>query len=864
MDVLPIDSLLPDIVGALRTASSVVIEAPPGAGKTTRVPRALFDAGFAATGEILVLQPRRLPARLAAQRVAEELGEPTGGTVGYTVRFEESAGPRTRIRFVTEGILTRRLLTDPTLRGVSAVLLDEFHERHLATDLALSLLRRLQQTSRPDLKLAVMSATLDADPVCAYLDGAPRVRSQGRRYDVAIAHLPQPDDRPLSQQVASAVRQLLRETPDGDILVFLPGAGEIRRSAEALAALPGADQLLVLPLHGEMTLADQNRAVRPADRRKVILSTNVAETSVTIDGVVAVVDGGLARQAAHSPWTGLPKLTVSKISQASAIQRAGRAGRTRPGRALRLYTQHDFETRRRYDPAEIARADLADTALTLRALGVRRLTDFPFFEAPPPAALAAADELLQRLGAIMPSGELTPLGRRMMRFPVHPRLARLVCAGEDRAVTDAACTTAALIGERDIRMRGRAAFGGSGGGRGSADPADGTGIDLLELVDLFGQAQRTRFGADRLRSLGLDARAVETAERARRQLRAAAEPPAGGGGGGGARRGADADADDQALALATLAAFPDRVARRRAGGGRTVLLSGGGAADLGWDSGSDWLVAVDVEERATASRGGNRIVVRLGVAIQPDWLLDLFADDLHEQETLALNPTTEQVERTYRLSYRALAVDESVTPAPPSDETAQVLARAAVAFGVEKLDQDGALVSLRQRVRFLKAAMPEAAIPSLDDDELAAALRSACAGLRSFTELRELGLSAHLFHSFSPEAQRQLRTLAPETLTLPGGRSVPINYELHDAPSIASRLQDFFGMSQTPRVAGGRVALTVHLLAPNYRAVQVTRDLENFWRQHYPPLRRELGRRYPRHAWPEDGATASPPAPRRR
>ncbi|HET6280582.1 MAG TPA: helicase-related protein, partial [Polyangia bacterium] len=329
MDSLPIDPLLPDVVAALEKASAVVIEAPPGAGKTTRVPRALLDAGFASTGEILVLQPRRLPARLAADRVAEELGEATGGTVGYTVRFEERAGPGTRIRFVTEGILSRRLLSDPALRGVSAVLLDEFHERHLATDLALALLRRLQRTSRPELKLAVMSATLDADPVCAYLDGCPRLRSEGRRYEVAVSHLPQPDDRALSAQVASAVRALVRESPEGDILVFLPGAGEIRRSAEAVSSLPGAEKLLVLPLHGELSLADQNRAVRPAARRKVILATNVAETSVTIDGVVAVIDGGLARQASHSPWTGLPTLALVKISQASAIQRAGRAGRTR-------------------------------------------------------------------------------------------------------------------------------------------------------------------------------------------------------------------------------------------------------------------------------------------------------------------------------------------------------------------------------------------------------------------------------------------------------------------------------------------------------------------------------------------------------
>ncbi|HET6282278.1 MAG TPA: ATP-dependent helicase C-terminal domain-containing protein, partial [Polyangia bacterium] len=484
-----------------------------------------------------------------------------------------------------------------------------------------------------------------------------------------------------------------------------------------------------------------------------------------------------------------------------------------------------------------------------------------------------AEELLHRLGAVAKGGELTPLGRRMLRFPIHPRLGRLLCAGEDRGIPDAACTAAALIAERDIRQRGRPSFTGSAPGHGGA--SDRSGIDLLELHDLFRQAERARFAPQRLRSLALDPRAVETAERARRQLRAIATRPAGAG--ASADR-ADADAEDTALALATLAAFPDRVARRRsnvanaagpAGGGRTVLLSGGGAADVAYESSGEWMVAIDVEETATTSRapnprGNNRIAVRLGVSIQPDWLLDLFPDALQEQQTLVFNPTTEQVERSYRLTYSALTLDESVTPAPPSQETAEVLAAAAAAFGIDKLDSDGALSGLRQRTAFLGTLSPKSGVPSLDDRELLAALGHACAGLRSFAELRSLGLAAHLTRSFPPEVQRQLRALAPETITLPGGRAVAVNYEIAAAPSIASRLQDFFGMRETPRIGGGRVPLTLHLLAPNHRAVQVTRDLESFWRQHYPSLRRELGRRYPRHAWPEDGASASPPAPKRR
>ncbi len=473
MNSLPIDSQLPEIVAALRASGAVVVEAPPGAGKTTRVPRALLDAGVAAAdrGEIVVVEPRRLPARLAAERVAAELGEPAGKTVGYSVRFEDRSGPQTRIRFVTEGILLRRLLSEPALPGVAAVVLDEFHERHVTSDLALALVRALRAGPRPELGICVMSATLEADPVRAFLDdekrgACARVRSLGRAFDVSIEHLAEPDTRPLAQQVAAAVRRAIRDEPDGDLLVFLPGAGEIRRAAEALGDMLAGDRFAVVALHGEMSLPDQNRAVRPdpGGRRKVILSTNVAETSVTIDGVVAVIDSGQARVASSSPWSGLPTLALAKISQSSAIQRAGRAGRTRAGRAYRLYTRHDFELRRRHDLAEVARTDLCETLLALAASGVDDRAAFGWFEAPPAASLQAAEGLLARLGAIEKradgsAGRLTALGQRMLRFPAHPRLARLICEGEDRGVAGDACIAAALIAERDIRERSRATFG---------------------------------------------------------------------------------------------------------------------------------------------------------------------------------------------------------------------------------------------------------------------------------------------------------------------------------------------------------------------------------------------------------------------
>ena len=850
---LPIDAVVPAIVNAAETDGAVVVEAPPGAGKTTRVPSALLGARLAGAGEIWVLEPRRLPARLAATRVAAERGERVGDTIGYSVRFDEAGGPRTRLRFMTEGLFVRRLLADPELRGVSAVVLDELHERHVATDLALAWLRRLREGARPDLAVVAMSATLEAEPVRAFLAGDARrattVRSEGRRFDVAIEHLPlaqASDDRPLERRIAGAVRQLLREEPDGDLLVFLPGAGEIRRAQAALAELPQAAELAILPLHGEMPLEEQTRAVRPAGRRKVVLATNVAESSVTIDGVVAVIDAGLARVAAHSPWTGLPTLALAKISRAAADQRAGRAGRTRPGRALRLYTQHDFEQRPAYDPPEIARADLTDLAMTLAALGLADADALDWLEPPPAASWGAARELLQRLGAISAPGALTDVGRRMLRFPIHPRLARLVVEGEARGAGDAAALAAALIGERDIRASARASFGAGAGAR------PDRGADVTDLVDLYREAEAGRFRPDLLRRSELDARAVEEVGRVRRQLASALD---------GRRARIDATAEAQALRLAILTAFPDRVARRREAGGKTALLAAGGSAELGLEQTGDWLVAVDVVEDRKSGRSGlsgRAPVVRLSSRIEPEWVLDLFAERVVEIDRRAFDARTERVERTTGLAFGALALDARTEPAPPDEETARLLAAAALGRGIDKLPGGEAIPALLQRITFAREAAPEAPLPTLGADAVSELVRLACVGRNSFAELATPGanLGAAVLAALPHEARRALDTLAPVQITLSGGRTVPVHYDPTSPPWIESRLQDFFGTRAAPAIGGGRVPLTVHLLAPNGRAVQVTRDLAGFWTQHYPALRRELGRRYPRHAWPEDGATA--------
>ncbi|MEZ4450550.1 MAG: helicase-related protein [Nannocystaceae bacterium] len=581
---LPIDAIADQVVRALApVGASLVIEAPPGAGKTTHLPIALLGAGLADAGEILILQPRRLAARMAAARVAELLGEPVGERVGYQVRFESAVGPRTRIRFLTEGLLTRRLHGDPELRGVSMVILDEFHERSQDCDLAIALLRRLQRGARPDLRLVVMSATLDQGPVAAYL-GCESLRSEGRAFPVEIEYAG--DDGELPSRVLRSFHGLVSAGVDGDTLVFLPGAREIRACAAACAPLCDRHGLLLVALHGDLPPADQDRAVRPADRPKLILSTNVAETSVTIDGVTTVIDSGLARIATHNPWSGIGSLQVAKIARASAIQRAGRAGRTRAGRCVRLYSRFDFERRPAFTPPEIARLDLAGALLDLHAAGAGDPRSFEWFEAPPIAAIEAAEALLRRLGAVDEDARLSATGRAMTRFPTHPRLARLLVEGDRRGVAYLSAGTAAILGERALRRDQRPA------------KIDADADVLVELHDL---EQFERQGPAAAERLGLSEGACRQALRARDHLlrllegarRREAEGARGGGRGGPAeagregarepgrgrpRRGDPATraADEEALRLALLAAYPDRVAQAQGDlKHRTLLLAGG-------------------------------------------------------------------------------------------------------------------------------------------------------------------------------------------------------------------------------------------------------------------------------------------------
>ncbi len=814
---LPVDGILPELLAQLEAGRNVVLEATPGGGKTTRVPPALLAARFRGDREIVVLEPRRLAAKMAAHRVAYELGEPIGETVGYQFRFENVAGPRTRIRFLTEGMFVRRMLSDPRLERVAAVVVDEFHERHLQGDFALAALKKLQTTVRPDLRIVVMSATLDVQGIAAYLGDAKVISVETRRFDVQLEYLSAKEhgeDRYLDQLVAAAARRT--KAQDGDTLVFLPGVADIRRAQTALAGFAAEEDLLVLPLYGDLSREEQDRAVFPNVKRKIILSTNVAETSLTIDGVRTVIDSGLARQASYSWWSGLPALRTKPVSRASAIQRAGRAGRTAPGRCLRLYSKESFDTRPAFETPEIQRADLAQTILELHALGVRDSREFPWFDAPLAASLEASERLLYRLGAVDKGGGLTAFGRRMAEMPAHPRLTRLVLEGERLGLAREACTLAAMLSE----------------GR-------------TESLDLVAELQNYR--------------AHGTAERARDQLfRHCEKRP---------------QATGSDIRRALLAAFPDRVAKRRQlaanidrnrSGQRVELVFGtGGSAGIENSallaSAGEYYIAVDVEERSKATR-----ICRSICAIEPEWLFDQEPEGVVEVNEVTWDEERERVTAHARILYDGLVLSEE-RAAPDAEKAATVLAKVAMAVGVEKFCPPEDLANLTQRVRFVRDQLPDPELPDLGGDGLRVLLEKLCLGKSSFKEIREADLLGELLYTLSPEQRQKLEKFAPEFVALPGGRCVKVRYEPGKPPWVESRLQDFMGMKTGPTVMGGRVALVLHLLAPNYRAVQVTADLAGFWARVYPELRRELGRRYPRHAWPEDPHQIPPPrAPRGR
>ncbi len=790
---LPIDPLLPEITNTVKREPLLLLEADPGAGKTTRVPAALLQAGM---HDVVVLEPRRLAARMAARRVSHELGENPGGLVGYQVRFEEVSSSRTRLWYVTEGVLTRRLLSDPLLKGVQVVILDEFHERHIETDLALSLLRKLQ-AKRRDLRLVIMSATLSGDNLSSRLDSPPVLKAGGRQFPVTTKYLPH-SAAPLEEQVADAVTRALPES-SGHTLVFLPGAAEIRRAIAACEPVARRNDIELFPLFGELSPEQQDAAVLPSARRKIICSTNVAESSITIDGVQTVIDSGLARVLSHSAWSGLSRLRIEKISKASAIQRAGRAGRTGPGLAIRLYPEADFVRRPEQTAPEIVRSDLAPLLLQIAAMGLA-WRDLEWLDEPAPEILDAARDLLIRLEAIDAStGAITATGRNMSRLPVHPRLGRLVLQASRYGHKQDGAMLAARLSEGGFRPS---------------------------------EFHRSRFTSDIEALLAEDGSYTE--KRLAAQIQNAVNQPL-------------LARDDHGLEKAVLSAYPDRVARKR---GETLLLSNGKSARLDRQSlvTSEFLTAVETEDRSADQTPA----VRIASPIEPDWLLDLFPDRLSSGEELTWNREAERVEEISVLRYDALVIDETRRSPRDLSAAASLLVSKALERGVYSFTESEELERFLRRYRFAAQHSGEF---SYDPEIAGRALTRLAEGVTSFSELRRLAANGGLLNAIeSMLPMYLLDQIAPTHVTLASGRRSKIEYHEGRPPSVSSRLQDFFGMHESPAVAKGRVPLVVHLLAPNQRPVQVTTDLVSFWRDLYPQVRRELSRRYPRHSWPENPA----------
>lgn len=850
----PVDSILEDLLRALRSHSCVVVEAPPGAGKTTRVPRALLESPLVAHGELWVTEPRRVAARLAARYVAEQLGQPVGQTVGYRVREEARVGPHTKLCFVTEGILLERLTRQgaPRAKGLSAVVLDEFHERHVETDLLLLLLRRQQQLE-PQLKLVVMSATLDSETIAAHLGNCPQLTSAGRTFPLCIEHTSTDDDRPLEKRVSSAVKKVLQRLPCepvGNVLAFLPGQREISRSRVLLEPALRASGTQLLPLHGSLPLEEQARAIGHSDHRKVVLATNVAESSITVAGVTAVVDSGLERIAEHSPWTGRPGLRVAEVSQASAVQRAGRAGRVAAGHVVRLYSEANFRARARHGVPELQRCDLVGPLLRLLNCGIE-LSSCQWLSAPDPRAERAALQTLGELGLVA-NGDLTALGRAAARLPVHPRLGVLALAASRLGFAEKGCLTAALLSEGDPRAASR-----------RDDKPSAHDCDVAQLMDAFEQAQEARFEPRVLSQLGLNARRVQEIRQSARRLRSAL--PAAERLAPTAPSGRTIEAPEEALAVSLLAGFPERVARRRSPSGREVILASGHTAQLSESTrvvGANLLLALDSEDRTSPS-GRRQTFARLASPLRAEWLLDHHDKRLSERQSHQWDETRGRVLVANRLCYGAVVLEESLHPADPGPQATELLLRAARAQRATIFGKKDAQGELFARLQLAARLFPEEGYEHAVDGGSETLLARACEGRTRLAELEKVDWAELVLERLAPRLRGRLERLAPTSVALPGGRRVTVHYQA-EHPWIESRLQDFFGMTEGPRIAEGRIALTLHLLAPNQRAVQVTRDLAGFWNTHYPELRRALSRRYPKHAWPEDAASARPPAPQPR
>jgi ATP-dependent helicase HrpB len=840
---LPIYELEPALVAALRGKNRAILQAPTGSGKSTQVPQMLLDHGLLGAGEVVVLQPRRLATRMLAARVAEERGARLGDEVGYQIRFDRVVSERTRIRFVTEGVLLRQMLQDPNLGNVSAILFDEFHERHLYGDITLARALDLQSTDRPDLKLVVMSATLETARLEKFLEPCRVLRSEGRAYPVEIDYLSRPfrpEEIAVWDVAADEIERLAGET-EGDMLVFMPGGYEIHRTIEAIRHSRAGGDFIVLPLHGELPVADQDAALATYGRRKIVVSTNVAETSLTIDGVRVVIDSGLARIARFDPYRGINTLLVEKISRASADQRAGRAGRTAPGVCLRLWTEREHMDRAAQELPEVKRLDLAEVVLTLKASGVEDVAAFRWLEPPEPRALERAQGLLTDLGALHEgTGRITQIGRRMLAFPVHPRYARMFLEADRRGCVRAIALIAALSQGRGLLRRPE-------GRQMEQDRADLLGekesSDFFILMRAFRFAEQSNFNPQKCKRLGINGAAAREAGQTYEQF---------------VRIAKDENLDlarnagtDEAIQRSVLAGFTDQVAMRADTGTLRCNLVHGRRGVLARESvvhHSPLLVASDVRE-IQSKDGELTVLLNTATAIEEAWLRELLPEAFRTEEKIAFEPVQRRVVARRQTFFRDLVLSAQVSEQAPREEAVRVLADAVVAGTCVLVNWDHAVEQWITRLNRLREWMPELELPGIGGAERRTLIEQICLGAMGYKEIKERAVWPVVKSWLSAAQQEMLDQFAPERISLPNGKKWKILYDPKAAPTIAARIQELYGVEGSLSIAAGRAPLVIQVLAPNQRPVQVTQNLSTFWKESYPKLRQELQRKYPKHEW---------------
>lgn len=846
---LPIYEVEQRLVAAARAGRRIVLQAPTGSGKSTQVPQMLLDHGLLGDGQVVVLQPRRLPARMLAARVAQERNVRLGGEVGYQIRFDNITSRDTRIRFVTEGLLLRQMLSDPDLRGVRAILFDEFHERHLYGDITLARALELQEKRRPDLLIVVMSATLAVQQLESYLAPCETIASSGRTYPVDIGYLEdlagitprQATDMPVWELAAEACAQAFSRGAEGDALVFMPGAYEISRTMQALQVRRELRGCAILPLHGELSEREQDLAVARASTRKVIVSTNVAETSLTIDGVRVVIDAGLARVPRFDPYRGINTLLIERISRASADQRAGRAGRTAPGRCLRLWTQQEHQGRPMQELPEVRRIDLAEVVLTLKASGVDDLRAFRWLEPPEPRSLDRAELLLRDLGALdEQTGIITDLGRRMLAFPLHPRYARMLVEAQRYDCVFAVSLVAALTQGRDLLLRRP----GKPAEDARADLlGDGVPSDFLLLIRAWQFAEQNNFSVPACQKLGIHAQSARQVRPLLEQFVRIARD-----------QGLPADAKpatDEALQKCLLTGFIDQLARRVDRGTLRCQIVHGRKGELARESAihhAELLVAAEVHEIEGRDRELN-VLLSLATEVKPEWLRELFPQDFQEKDSAIYDTGLKRVLGERQVLFRDLVIEARRLDKPPADAAAELLAKEIIAGRLSLPQWDNDVDQWVLRLNFLAKLCPDLQLPPIGPEDREHLIATFCHGAVSHKELKDKPLMPVLRDWLNPSQAGLIDKYAPERFELPNGRRAKITYVAEGQPFLSARIADLYDVRETPRVAMGRAPLLLHILAPNQRPVQITQDLAGFWRDHYPRVKSELARKYPKHEW---------------